>query len=208
MQFAFIFDFDGVLVDTMSLHFEAYRGALEHVGVPLDRAQFYHLAGMTGREHIRYFAEKAGVAVDVDEVYEYKNKLQSGLLGKAQSIETNVELLRILRASGVKVAIASGSSRRSVQPAMEILGIEADAVITADDVIRGKPHPDLFLLSAEKLEISPRFCVVVEDSPVGVEAARAAGMKVFHFTDNRDDERPEGEAVESYGRSNKLMYRP
>lgn len=208
MQYAFIFDLDGVLVDTMSLHFEAYRDALEKVGVPIDRAQFYHLAGMTGHEHIRYFAEKAGVAVDVDAVYEYKNQRQAELLGKAQPIEMNLELLRVLRAGGFKVAIASGSSRRSVRTAMDLFGIEADAVITANDVTRGKPHPDLFLLSASKLGIPPRCCVVVEDSPVGVEAARAAGMKVFHFTDNRDGDQPLAEAADSYECSNMPRYRP
>lgn len=185
MQFAFIFDFDGVLVNTMPLHFEAYRGALEKVGVPVDRTEFYDLAGMTGREHIRHFAKKAGVVVDIEAVYEHKNQLQAQLLHKAQPIEVNLELLRILRAAGVKVAIASGSSSRSVRASMQSFNIDADAVVTANDVTRGKPHPDLFLLSASRLGVLPQNCVVVEDSPVGVEAAKAAGMRVFHFTDNR-----------------------
>ena len=69
---------------------------------------------------------------------------------------------------------------------MERYGIEVDAVVTADDVKRGKPHPDLFLCAAEKLGVPAETCIVVEDSDVGIEAAIAAGMGVMRFYDRRE----------------------
>jgi HAD superfamily hydrolase (TIGR01509 family) len=67
---------------------------------------------------------------------------------------------------------------------MQKLGIEVDAIASSEDVKRGKPNPDLFLFAAERLGIDPGNCVVVEDSDVGIEAAKAAGMKAFRFFDN------------------------
>jgi HAD superfamily hydrolase (TIGR01509 family) len=67
---------------------------------------------------------------------------------------------------------------------MKKFRIEVDAIASSEDVKRGKPNPDLFLFAAEKLGVEPRNCVVVEDSDVGIEAARAAGMKALRFYDN------------------------
>jgi HAD superfamily hydrolase (TIGR01549 family) len=184
MKLAYIFDFDGVLVHTMEAHFQCYKQALEEVGVSIDRAQFYYQAGMTGREQIKYFVGRAGATVDVDAVYRRKGEIAEAGGHAATVIECNLAMLRILRAAGVPVAIASGSSHRSILPIMKQLGIEADTVVSADDVTRGKPHPDLFLCAAERLGQSPANCIVVEDSDVGVEAAKAAKMKVMRYYDN------------------------
>jgi beta-phosphoglucomutase-like phosphatase (HAD superfamily) len=187
MSFAYIFDFDGVLVRTMDAHFRCYKQALEEVGVPIDRGQFYRQAGMTGHEQIQYFADRAGVKVDAEAIYRRKRAIWDAGDHVITAIGCNVELLRALRAAGVPVAIASGSSRRSVLPVMKQHGLEADAVVGAEDVRRGKPHPDLFLCAAERLGRLPADCIVVEDSDVGVEAARAANMKVMRFYDNEGD---------------------
>ena len=82
------------------------------------------------------------------------------------------------------MAIASGSSRKSWVPLLAKFGIQADALVGAEDVKRGKPHPDLFLCAAEKLGVQPANCIVIEDSEAGIDAAKAAGMKVMHFYDN------------------------
>ncbi len=178
---AWIFDFDGVLVDTMPAHFESYREALAEAGVPLDRERFYYQAGMTGREQIRYFCEQAGVEADADRIYARKNELAPRHAHRVTSIPGNIELLRTLRAAGFRTAIASGSSRPSILPVMERFGIEVDAVTSAEDVQRGKPHPDLFLKAAEKLGVAPENCTVIEDSDVGIQAAQAAGMSAMRY---------------------------
>ncbi len=183
MGCAYIFDFDGVLVNTMPAHFSAYRQALEEVGVAIDKQQFYRQAGMTGRDQIRYFAEKAGVTIDVGRVYERTREIRRDQPQPTEAIACNVELLKMLRSAKVPVAIASGSSRPSVLPIMREHAIEADAIVTAEDIQRGKPFPDLFLRAAEALRAAPADCVVIEDSDVGIEAARAAGMRALRFYD-------------------------
>ena len=186
MEYGYIFDFDGVLVRTMEAHFQCYKQALAEVGVPIDKKQFFFLAGMTGREHIKYFADKAGVKVDVDAVYQKKRQIwdAGGAPSAITAIECNLKWLRMLRANGVRVAIASGSSRPSILPAMNLHHIEVDAIVSAEDVSVGKPDPELFLRAAEWLGIKPENCIVVEDSDVGIASAKAAGMKSLRFYDN------------------------
>jgi HAD superfamily hydrolase (TIGR01509 family) len=180
---AWIFDFDGVLVNTMEGHFACYSRALAEAGVPIDKEQFYSQAGMTGREQIEYFARKAGKAVDPDAVYRRKKEIFDENRPEALPIPGMIELFRVLRAAGARIAIATGSSRVSVQPVIDRLGIAPDALAAAEDVSRGKPHPELFLLAAARLGAAPADCIVVEDSDVGIEAARRAGMKALRFVD-------------------------
>ncbi len=185
MNFAYIFDFDGVLVYTMEAHFACYGQALAEVGVPIERETFFSHAGMTGREQLRFFADQAGMTIDVEQVYGRTRTLRASLAGKTESIACNVALLRLLRSQGVPVAIASGSSRLSILPIMQEHSIEVDAIVTSEDITRGKPFPDLFLKAAERLGVPPEYCVVIEDSDVGIQAARSAGMKALRFHDLR-----------------------
>ncbi len=181
-----IFDFDGVLVNTMEAHFACYRQALAEVGVGIDRDRFYYQAGMTGREQIAYFARQAGVDVDPDAVYRRKKTLWSQDPPAGEPIACNIQMLRALRARGARAAIASGSSRGSILPMLDAHDIEVDALVTSEDVSRGKPDPQLFLTASERIGVPPPRCVVIEDSDVGIAAAQAAGMKVLRFHDHPD----------------------
>jgi beta-phosphoglucomutase-like phosphatase (HAD superfamily) len=168
---AYIFDFDGVLVDTMPAHFASYREALEEAGVPLDRERFYYQAGMTGREQIRWFCDQAGVQADVERIYARKNELAPRHRDLVTPIPENLALLRVLRAAGLKTAIASGSSRPSILPVMERFGIEVDAVVSSED---DPASPTGLFLRPPPGSAAPRRCTVVEDSEVGIQAAQAA----------------------------------
>lgn len=183
MKTAYIFDFDGVLVNSMEGHFAAYGHALAEAGIPIDRDLFFSHAGMTGREQIAWFAREAGKDIDVEAVYRRKGEIAKDYAGDVAPIAVNIELLGVLRRAGHRVAIASGSSRPSILPVMASLGIEVDAVVAAEDVARGKPHPDLFLAAARALDAEPSECVVIEDSDVGIECARNAGMMAMRFHD-------------------------
>jgi HAD superfamily hydrolase (TIGR01509 family) len=105
-------------------------------------------------------------------------------LDAAETIDCNVRLLSVLKSAKFPVAIASGSSRKSWVPLLAKLGIRADVLVGAEDVERGKPHPDLFLCAAERLGVQPSNCIVIEDSDAGIAAAKAAGMKAMRFYDN------------------------
>jgi HAD superfamily hydrolase (TIGR01509 family) len=184
MSFAFIFDVDGVLLRTMEAHFECYRQALEEANVPIEKAQFFSQAGMKGQEQIRYFAAKAGVKVDVEKIYVRKRELFQEHTDASETIDCNVRLLSVLKSAKFPVAIASGSSRKSWVPLLIKFGIQADVLVGAEDVERGKPHPDLYLRAAQELGVPPSDCIVVEDSDAGIDAAKAAGMKAMRFYDS------------------------
>lgn len=184
MKYAYIFDFDGVIVNTMESHFICYKKALEEVGVAIDKKQFFSQAGMTAYEQIAYFCKKAEKELDIFKIYQRKRELFKDYIDCATLVESNAELLKILKGQGIPVAIATGSSRPSIIPVINKFGIEVDAVVSAEDVARGKPNPDLFLCAAERLGVSPENCIVIEDSDAGIEAAIAAGMKALRFYDN------------------------
>ena len=188
MQFAYIFDADGVIINTMENHYVCNKLALEEVGVPMDKKQYFSQAGMTGIEQIKYFCEKAGKNFDYsdyEKIYQRKRELYKGYVSAATKIDCNLELLKMLKEKGVPVAIATGCSKPSILPLIEKFKIDVDALVTSEDITKGKPHPDLFLCAAEKLGVSPQNCIVIEDSDVGIEAAVNAGMKAMRFYDNR-----------------------
>jgi len=184
MKYAFIFDFDGVLFNTMPAHFSAYQQALAEVNVPIDEQQFYSQAGMTGQDQLRYFAKKAGVVIDIQRVYERTREIQRTHPQPTESIACNLDLLKLLSSAGVPVAIATGSSRARVWPILQEHAVEVDAILTAEDARRGKPFPDLFLRAAQALGVAPANCIVIEDSDAGIQAAIAAGMKAYRFFGN------------------------
>ncbi|MHB1483689.1 MAG: HAD family hydrolase [Saccharofermentanales bacterium] len=184
MEYAYIFDFDGVLINSMGAHFECYKKALEEAGVPIEREQFYRQAGMTALEQIGYFCRKAGKQPDVNAIYRRKRELFKDYIDLTTPIDCNIQLLKILKENGVRVAIASGSSRPSILPVMEKFGIIVDVLVSTEDVTKGKPNPDLFLCAAQKLGVAPGNCIVIEDSDAGIEAARAAGMRCLRFYNN------------------------
>ncbi len=186
-KYAYIFDFDGVLVNSMQAHFECYQQALEEVGVPIVKEKFFSQAGMTGREQIQYFVDKAGVMIDSENVYRRKRQIWQCQRPAIEKIDCNLQLLRLMKDAGCPVAVASGSSRQSVLSLMQEYKIEVNTLVGAEDVQKGKPFPDLFLRAAERLDAAPENCIVIEDSDVGIQAAQAAGMKVMRFYDNRSN---------------------
>jgi len=165
----------------MEQHYKCYRQALAEAGVPIIKERFYSQAGMTALEQIRCFCELAGVDADHKAIYARKRELFEDLLLLAEPIDCNIGLFNALKDSGHSIAIATGSSRRSVAPVVELFKLRADALVTAEDVERGKPHPDLFLAAAEKLGALPCHCVVIEDSDAGIEAAKAAKMHSMRY---------------------------
>ena len=188
MKTAYIFDADGVIINTMESHYICNKLALEEVGVPMDKKQYFHQAGMTGHEQIESFCKRAGKKVtssDIDKIYKRKRELYKDYIDAATKIDCNLDLIKMLRSKGIPVAIATGCSRPSILPVIEKFGIKVDVLVTSEDVKKGKPNPDLFLCAAERLGVSPKDCIVIEDSDVGIEAAVKDGMKAMRFYDNR-----------------------
>jgi HAD superfamily hydrolase (TIGR01509 family) len=178
---AFIFDLDGTLADTMPVHYGVWVTVAQRHGLTFPEELFYRLGGVPTVKIAALLIEQAGltldpVAVARDKEQSYVDGLFSGALA-VRPIEAVVAIARARRAEG-PMAIASGSSRRLVTHTLGALGI-ADwfgAVVAAEDTARHKPEPDVFLEAARRLGIAPQRCTVYEDTDLGLEAARRAGM--------------------------------
>jgi beta-phosphoglucomutase family hydrolase len=176
----YIFDLDGTLVDTMPLHYRAWNEAMRKVGLAgdLDEELFYSLGGVPTREVAELIAKHYGLKIDPHAVFHHKESLFLALQKDAKLIEPVVEFAR-RAALTHPVSIASGGPRDIVRRMLEIAGLAPlfKVVITPEDVTRGKPAPDMFLLAAERMGVPPAQCLVFEDAEPGMRAAEAAGMK-------------------------------
>ena len=180
---ALIFDLDGTVVDSMPAHFEAWCRALADHGAPCVFPEdiFYAMGGRPTRDIVEILNGEQGLALDPDVISLAKRRHFLECLDQVTFVEGVIGFVRA-NAGKVPMAIASGGSRLVVEKTLKVLGVSNlfDEVVTADDVANGKPAPDIFLEAAERLEVVPEACVVFEDAPAGIEAARRAGMEVVH----------------------------
>lgn len=201
---AILFDLDGLLVDSEVLWSEADAAFFEARGLAPDPDELKELLmGTTGEEAARLIRERYALA-DAEaairgERQERVIRLYRERLEPRPGAE---EALALFDRPGWKRGLATASNRKLVEAVFSRLPWEGrfDAVALSDDVPRGKPAPDLFLLAAERLGIEPADCLVVEDAPAGVAAARAAGMRSVAVPDprfHRPDELPADLVLES-----------
>lgn len=177
-----IFDWDGVVVDSSALHVQSWDQLSREEGKTLPKGLkigslgvkteyvITHLAGWT-----RDPAEVARIALRKEDIF--REMVAAGGLDPQPGV---VHFMQGLRALNIPCAVGSSAPRQNIEVGMDALGIRelVQAVATGDDVEHGKPAPDIFLKAAERLGHEPEHCVVFEDAPAGVEAARAAGMFV------------------------------
>ncbi len=191
---AVIFDFDGVLADTEALHCAAFQEAVADYGITLPRAQYFaRYLGLPDRDCLVALCADAGrpvTAADLDGLFHRKRAAFARLAQDAHLYAGVADTLRRLHTDWT-LAVASGAFRDEIDPILERGGVRSlfDAVIGAEDVRAGKPAPDPFLEALRRLAaVDPRLtaaaCVVVEDSPLGITAAHAAGMRCIAVTTN------------------------
>jgi beta-phosphoglucomutase-like phosphatase (HAD superfamily) len=178
---AAVFDFDGTLVDTIPLHYEAYRRTFAEQGLELDEDHFLRCLGGVARETIPLMLAGRPCTASVAELHARKKALLDDLIG-TEPITTlgAAELVPVL-APHMPLAIASSGSRPGILAILDRLGWAGtfDVIVTGDDVTAGKPAPDPFLAAAHALGVDPTRCLAFEDSDPGVASARAAGMAVI-----------------------------
>lgn len=173
-----IFDCDGTLADTMPAHYRAWTAMLGRHGIPFSEARFYELGGVPTAQIIRILAVETGVAVaDVDAMVVEKESEFLAYLHAIEPLEAVVAVAAAFRGR-LPMAVASGGYRDTITRTLDQLGIRAwfDTTVTAEDTARHKPEPDVFLEAARRLGVLPAACVVFEDTDIGLEAARRAGM--------------------------------
>lgn len=177
---AYIFDCDGTLAHSMPLHLLAWNRGLERSGAPyrLGRESFMSVAGMALLQTVEHWNQTHQLQIDAHTVIAEKNRFFSAHMEEIKPLKPVVNFARELHSAGKPIAVASGGDRADVNKTLKIIGV-ADifsVVVTADDVTRSKPAPDLFLLAAKRLGIDPSECCVLEDSELGIQAAVACGM--------------------------------
>ena len=175
---ALIFDCDGTLADTMPAHARAWAAAYRALGIEIAERPFLDMGGLPNRAIIEALNEEHGYALEVAPTQEEKERRYLETLHSVAEITAVADVARAHRGR-VPLAVASSGLGRVVRQTLTVTGLLPlfDVVVTADDVERGKPSPDLFLLAAARLGVAPADCVVYEDGDPGLEAARRAGMR-------------------------------
>lgn len=179
---AVIFDWDGVLVNSVSSYFAVFRRILEKHGGTFREEYHNRFNGPTIQEIFQTVKDEQQLSFDVDEAVRERNAILDQELRNAPLFTHAADVIAALRARGLKTAVASGAPRSQIDQNLITGTLQMDAVITAEDVTQGKPHPEVYLRAAERLGVRPEECIAVEDSPVGVQAARKAGMQVIGIT--------------------------
>lgn len=182
---AIIFDCDGVLVDSEMLASRVEAGIARDVGVEMTTQEAHDLfLGKTVDGVLDAFAARAGRRPSAAFVYNWAFATAHAFLQELRPVDGVLEAIAALRAQGSRMAVASQSPLARVQLSLQVAGYGdtfGEHVYVTSMVPRPKPAPDIYLLAAERLGVSPASCVVVEDSPAGAAAARGAGFHAIGF---------------------------
>jgi len=174
---AYLFDCDGTIVDSMPLHYVAWRTALAEWNCDFPEKQFYDWGGIPVAGIISRLNEQHGLHMPVAELERRKEGLYYDSLSQLRAVP---EVLEHIEASQGQIpfAVVSGSTRHSVNASLKAVRLldKFETLVCAGDYKRSKPHPEAFLIAAERLQVKPASCLVFEDTDMGIEAAIAAGM--------------------------------
>ena len=184
---AVLWDLDGTLVDSEEFHWLSWRDTMRAEGVELTYDQFLASFGQRNDRILAAWLPDADAAraqsIGAEKEAEYRRLVETHGLAPLPGAR---EWLAALRTAGWRQSIASSAPGENVLVMLRVLGLESnlDAIVSAEDVTRGKPDPQVFLKAAEKLQTPPSRCVVVEDAAAGVEGARRGGMRSIGVTRN------------------------
>jgi HAD superfamily hydrolase (TIGR01509 family) len=174
---AYLFDCDGTIVDSMPLHYIAWKQALAEWNCPFEEKLFYAWGGRPVTAILTSLNEMNGLQMPIEQVAKRKESLYYDQLANLKVIPEVVAHIDD-KLGKIPFAVVSGSRRNSVVGSLTMFDLldKFDTLVCAEDYKNGKPAPDGFLLAAERLGIEPEHCLVFEDTEMGIQAATAAGM--------------------------------
>jgi HAD superfamily hydrolase (TIGR01509 family) len=181
-----IFDMDGVLVDTEPIYFDITRTYLSKLGVRIPKSDLYRTVGISMPATFANLKTEYSLTTTVDEMIAEEFRIRSKRLRSMRSmpvIPGIIEFLAELAELDVPCAVASSSAVETISLILSKSGLDVffSITVSGDEVANGKPAPDIFLEAAGRLDVPPERCLVIEDSPHGIEGARAAGMETVGF---------------------------
>lgn len=179
---AFIFDMDGVLIDSEPIYFEIEKSSFQHLGATVEETEHHTYVGVTLESMFQQVLNKHQLDHVLAEVLEFhKENVMKVMQGheELQAFDHVEQWIQWLSNSGIKLAVASSSPRSLIELILERTGLRPffTVMVSGEEVAHGKPAPDIFLHAAELLQVDPQHCVVIEDSRNGVQAAKDAGMR-------------------------------
>ena len=188
---AVLWDLDGVLVDSTPYHFEAYRRLAADHGRELTLAEFRDLIGLRNEAILRRLFGELAPEEAARRAARKESLFRELIAGNVEGLPGAAELVARLRDEGVPMAIVSSTPRANIELVLRSLGLREafGALVGEEDAGRGKPDPEGFLVASERLGAAPGGCVVLEDAPAGIQAAKAAGMRAIGVTTTRPAER-------------------
>ena len=174
-----MWDMDGVLVDSASFHFAAWREVFSRRGVKFSEEDFIRLFGSRNDFIVRSILGQNILEEDIKSIVQEKElEFRDKIKGKVKLLPGASRLLDMLKGN-LKMALVSSAPKENIDLIISELNIEEyfDCIVSGHEVAESKPSPEIYSLAAQKLGTNPRNCLVIEDSPLGVKGAKAAGMK-------------------------------
>jgi beta-phosphoglucomutase family hydrolase len=174
---ALIFDLDGTLADTMPVHFIAYKNILIDYGIVFTPEVFDSLAGIPAVGTIVKLNEMFGTNMDAEKIGHFKEQEYEKIMHKMKPIDPVVRLVKKYHGK-LPISIGTGGYKRLAWKTLEIIGLDSyfDILVSTEDVVNSKPHPETFLKCAEHMGVDPKYCQVFEDGVLGIQAANAGRM--------------------------------
>ena len=180
MTEAVIFDFDGVVGDTMADNCTAWQQAFKEYDLSVNATEYYKLEGMGRYQIAEYFIDKYGLDPAIKEAIVIAKELYYKNNNTFKIFDGIAEIFSLLKNNGVPIAVVTGASRARISEHFEErYTAQLSALITADDVVNTKPDPEPYLKAIARLNVSSANCIVVENAILGIRSAKAAGCKCF-----------------------------
>lgn len=177
---AVVLDLDGVMVDSETIALEMWHEFLALYGKALSEAEYRQMVGMEPRETATFVRQRTGIPVGVEEILEdHRTRVMEAVGKDAKPVNGLEHFIKETRQRGLPVGVASNSGTTYVDQVLRAIGLRKafDCVITADQVARAKPAPDIYLAAASSLKTPSERCLAIEDSPIGMKSALSAGMR-------------------------------
>lgn len=173
-----IFDCDGTLADTMPLHWKAWQKLQKRHGFVFPEERLYALGGVPSRDILTILRNEQRLSIDPIAVAQEKEDTYLEMLQHVGPIECVVQIARE-NFGKLPLAVASGGTRHVIEKVLVHVGIRDlfQAVVTSEDVVHQKPAPDIYLEAARRIHVPPQFCRAYEDTDLGLQAIRSAGME-------------------------------